>query len=72
MRLLTIEREPTFEELKDIIFHRAKDEMEGYLQAREKWGEKMAEVQRQRYVSLFNVIAAANLEKEFQKYKVGH
>lgn len=72
VRLLGARRkEPIFGELKDVLFFRAKSEMEGYLKAREKWGEKMAEVQRQRYVSLYQVIDQSGLSQEFNQYKMG-
>ena len=71
MRKNDKDREVDFEELKAIIFHCAKGEMEGYLKAREKWDEKIAEIQRQRYVSIYQVILKAKLEKEFETYQAG-
>ena len=63
------EREVTFQELKDMLFKSADRELEGYLKFKDKHGERLAEVQRQRYVALFSVIDNANLYREFKDYQ---
>lgn len=66
-----MERDVTLQELKDIIFLYAAAEMKGYLQAIEKMSEEMAEIQRQRYVSIFQIIDDADLNEEFDTYRNG-
>lgn len=65
------ERDVTLQELKDIIFLYAAAEMKGYLQAIERMSEEMAEIQRQRYVSIFQIIDDADLNEEFNTYRNG-
>lgn len=59
----------TLQELKDILFKNAVDEMRGYMHAISIMSEERAEIQRQRYVSLFQVIDNAELNKEYKRYK---
>ena len=63
------EHEVTFPELKEILFKTAADEMQGYQHAISVMSEKMAEIQRQRYVSVYQVIDGAGLNTEYGKYK---
>lgn len=65
------ENEVTLKELKEIIFFHAANEMKGYLHALGHMKEEMAEVQRQRYVSIFQIIDDADLNKEYDTYKNG-
>lgn len=65
------ERDVTLQELKDIIFFYAASEMKGYLHAMERMSEEMAEIQRQRYVSIFQIIDDADLNEEFNTYRNG-
>lgn len=65
------ERDVTLQELKDIIFFYADSEMKGYLHAMERMSEEMAEIQRQRYVSIFQIIDDADLNEEFNTYRNG-
>lgn len=63
------EQEVTLPELKEILFKTANDEMEGHLHAIERMKETEAEVQRQRYVAVFQVIDNAGLNSEFASYR---
>lgn len=64
------EREPVtrLQDIKDIIFKVASDEMEGYLLAKSYLPKDRAEFQHQRYVVIWGVIYEAGWNEEFNAY----
>lgn len=70
MKRFDEEQDLTVEDLKDIIFYRAREEMKAYLRAREKgYSDYDAENQRLRYIAVWTVISDAGLEEEYQYWK---
>ena len=63
------EQEYTLLEAKAIIFKIVSDELEGYMTAKEKLKEAMAEMQRQRYSAAFQIIDTLGWNKEFISYR---
>lgn len=59
-------------DLKGILFFRTKTELDAYLDMEEGYTEGEKEQQRQRFVSLYQVIEEAELEDEYQAWKEKH
>lgn len=62
------EREYTLLEAKAIIFKIVSDELEGYVKAKEKLKEALAEMQRQRYSAAFQIVDTLGWNDEFISY----
>ena len=65
------EREPvsSLKDAQGIIFKIANDEMEGHLHALRIMQEAMAEMQRQRYIAVFQVVEELGWNEEFAAYR---
>lgn len=63
------EREYTLLEVKAIIFKIVSDELDGYMEAKEKLKEVMAEMQRQRYSSTYRIVADCGWGEDFIAYR---
>ncbi len=55
--------------LKELVFFRTKTELDAYLGMEEGYTEEEKEQQRQRFVSLYQVIEEAELEDEYLAWK---
>lgn len=65
------EKEPitNLKEIKEIIFKIVSDELDGYISAAEKLKEAMAEIQRQRYSSSYQIVGELGWSDEFLSYR---
>ena len=59
------------EKLKELVFFRAKEELDGYLMMkdRERYTEEETERQRERFSSIYQIIEEAGLEDEYDAWK---
>ena len=55
--------------LKELLFFRAKAEMEAYQSMTEGYTEEEKELQRQRFCSVYQIIEEAELEDEYEEWR---
>lgn len=55
--------------IKELLFFRAKTELEAYLDMRDGYTEEEKESQRQRFCSVYQIIEEAELEDEYEEYR---
>lgn len=56
-------------ELKELIFFRAKAELEGYTEMTEGYTEEEKELQRARFSAVYQIIEEAELEDEYEAWR---
>ncbi len=56
-------------DLKELLFFRAKTEMEAYQSMTEGYTEEEKELQRQRFCSVYQIIEEAELEDEYEAWR---